>query len=84
MSDTPDELQGLSEEELRFWRLIEERKPQSDGTEEMTLACGHKITAVIPLPGTRQYEYCPQCVQEWIDSLKEWERMRASLEAFAG
>jgi hypothetical protein len=58
MIDTPDELKGLSQDELRFWRLIDERELQSDGTEDITLACGHKITSIIPLPSTRQYEYC--------------------------
>jgi hypothetical protein len=52
-------------EELRFWRLIEEREPEADGQGELiTLACGHSIVCVIPYPDSQEYAYCSRCVKK--------------------
>lgn len=70
MNDLPAELRGKTKDELRFWRLIDERIPSEDGSEEMVLACGHRITCIIPYPSKRQYSYCPQCVNAWVEAEK--------------
>lgn len=64
---TPRELQGLSQEELRFWRLIEERAPD-DGAELVTLACGHSVVMIVPLPEWQRYHMCIQCVNDWAEA----------------
>lgn len=51
-------------EELRFFRLIEERQPENPHAAELlTLACTHRIVAKIP--PHQEYFYCVQCVNEW-------------------
>jgi hypothetical protein len=57
-------------EELRFWRLIEERKREGDGSEHIALACGHEIVCVIPYPNTQEYAFCPQCLRKWKEAEK--------------
>jgi N-(5'phosphoribosyl)anthranilate (PRA) isomerase len=54
-------------EERRFFRLIEEREPEADGGEKITLACNHSSVYVIPLPPTQQYAWCPICVRAWVE-----------------
>lgn len=61
------------DEELRFWRLIEERQLDDDGSERMALACGHETTCVIPYPDTQEYAYCPQCVKKWLEAERKVE-----------
>lgn len=47
---------------LRFYRLIEERRPCSyrDG-EDYELACGHEIHSAPALPRTQEYAFCEKC-----------------------
>lgn len=68
MMPEPPELKGLSTEELRFYRLIEEREMADDGSQEITMACGHKTVQIIPLPETVNYAYCVQCLSAWIEA----------------
>jgi hypothetical protein len=56
----------IKEEERRFYRLIEEREMNKDGTQEITLACGHATIQIIPLPETQQYSLCAECVRLWV------------------
>lgn len=56
------------QKELRFWRLIEERTPESDGSERVELACGHGYTCLVPYPDTQEYAYCSQCVQKCLEA----------------
>jgi hypothetical protein len=67
----PDEAFGPSrpsDEEMRFWRLIEERIDCTDGSQEVTLACGHKYTQIIPIPPSREYLPCFQCIHAWLEA----------------
>jgi hypothetical protein len=50
-------------EELRFWRSIEERWLSLDGTQEITLSCGHHSTQIIPFPDSQEYAPCSQCLR---------------------
>lgn len=68
MSEVPPELAGFTSDELRFHRLIEEREMQKDGTQEIELACGHRIIMIIPIPDEQQYMQCAQCVNAWVDA----------------
>jgi hypothetical protein len=61
------EASGLSEDELHFFRPIEERVMNADGTQDIWLACGHRARYVIPIPDRRRYSYCSECVDSWID-----------------
>lgn len=63
-ADDPPELQGLSAEQRRFYRLIEERSPSDAGTEVL-LACGHRYTLPVPLPDWQQYLRCANCIYDW-------------------
>lgn len=65
------------EEELRFWRLIEERETEEDGGEHVELACGHTIVFTVGLPDTQQYAYCSQCVKKWSEAQHERRTTRA-------
>lgn len=59
------------DEELRFWRLIEEREPEADGRgERLTLACGHGFVCVVPYPTSQEYAYCSECVRKWNEAEK--------------
>jgi hypothetical protein len=53
-----------NEEALRFWRLIDERTLNEDGTQEIVLACGHTSTQIIPLTDSQEYAPCAQCVAQ--------------------
>jgi hypothetical protein len=56
-------------EELRFFRLIEERIPDpNDGSELIVLACRHQSLYPIPPPVSQEYAYCPQCVNEYLEA----------------
>jgi hypothetical protein len=76
MSDYPKVLPSFAfgplgrprDEELRFWRLIEEREREEDGSERVVLACGHTSTFIVGIPDTQEYAYCPQCVHEWTEA----------------
>lgn len=69
MLNTPPELIGIPEEERQFWRLIEERKLNPDGTEDIVLACGHARTNLTHTHSWT-YAYCAQCLHEWIEAQK--------------
>jgi hypothetical protein len=73
MTNPPPELQGLTPE-LRFWRLIEERETHPDGSQTLTLACGHKTTQHIPLPASREYAPCPWCLHLSLAAEKAGQR----------
>jgi hypothetical protein len=60
----------LKAEEMRFYQLIERHRVNADGTEELTLACGHTVTYVIPVPSSNKYAPCAQCVHAWIAAEK--------------
>jgi hypothetical protein len=62
---TPPELRGLSQDELRFYRLIEEREDTPEG-QTVLLACGHSIVQSFRTPEAIQYMACAQCVAAWI------------------
>ena len=49
-------------EELRFWRLIDERETEADGWQIIVLACGHRFTFE-HMPETQEYAYCPECMR---------------------
>lgn len=65
MAEAP-EIAHLTQEERRFWRRIEGRALIGDGTQELTLACGHCWLHFEPLPEYRQYAQCPACVSVWL------------------
>lgn len=70
----PPELEGLSPEALRFWRLIEERWMEDDA-EVIELACGHKFANVgSPIPKTQLYLPCSQCVTAYVDAERKTRR----------
>lgn len=58
-------------EELRFWRLIEERDLDQDGHQHIALACGHIDSYTHPLPETQEYAYCFRCMRKWSESLSK-------------
>jgi len=60
----------LNPEERRFYRLIEERETNQDGTEDVLLACGHTLTYVRPVPAAQTYAPCMECVDAWIEAEK--------------
>jgi hypothetical protein len=60
----PKELEGLSQEELRFWRLIDERNDNRDGTEDILLACGH-VRRSLAFTRTWLYAKCEECEKAW-------------------
>jgi hypothetical protein len=60
------ELEGKTADELRFYRLIEDRAT-NDGEQTIELACGHSRTLKTPLPDEQMYAACPTCVEAWLD-----------------
>lgn len=56
-----------TDDELRFWRLIEERTPgpPGEGWEEIKLACGHSFKP-FTLNKEREYAFCSIC---YLDSI---------------
>lgn len=60
-----------SDEELRFWRLIEERQPQDDESELVTFACGHRVCMVVPLPAAQEYAPCGQCINAFVEAARK-------------
>lgn len=59
------------DEELRFWRLIEEREDKDNRTSEVTLACGHTVVFVGGIPKTQEYALCAQCLRKMIEAEKK-------------
>lgn len=58
------------DEELRFWRLIDERTADDKG-ERVMLACGHEFVCGIPYPDSQEYAYCRQCCRKWFEAEKK-------------
>jgi hypothetical protein len=67
----PPELQGLNQEQRRFYRLIEEREANDDGSQKITLACGHESIQVIPIPDDVNYMQCAHCVNAWVEAERQ-------------
>ena len=60
----------LDEEVRRFYRLIDDRKAAAeDGTQDVTLACGHVITFVNPIEDSQMYAHCSQCSGAWLNKV---------------
>jgi hypothetical protein len=57
-------------EERRFYRLIDERGTNGDGTQDVILACGHASRYVVPIPDSQHYVPCAQCVNEWVEAAR--------------
>jgi hypothetical protein len=93
LDDIP-ELDGLPEDEIRYYRLIDEREPDAGG-EKITLACGHTLR-IAGLPEMQHYILCMQCMQGYRDAERELgerrqqdadekklkERAKAAIETF--
>jgi len=73
---TPAVVALMKPEHLRFYRLIEERDTNGDGSEDCVLACGHLIHNAVPFSLEARYAQCGHCLGEWIKQ----ERLHASAE----
>jgi hypothetical protein len=73
------ELAGLNQEQRRFYRLIEEREIEPDGSQSVTLACGHSSIQVIPIPDEQQYMQCAQCVNVFVTESQNNKQMQDRL-----
>jgi hypothetical protein len=51
---------------MNFERRIVCRIQCLDGTEEVTLECGHSVVRVIPEP-TAKYLYCAECLHNFVE-----------------
>jgi len=60
-------MRKLQQPPFNFERKIESRVRAIDGTQEVTLACGHSLVMIIPLPDSQQLLACAQCVNDWIE-----------------
>jgi hypothetical protein len=47
-----------------FSRAIVTRIPSTDGSEEVTLKCGHSIICIVRVPADAMY--CPECVNVFL------------------
>ena len=63
-------------EELRFYRLIEERRRRGKA-DCYTLACGHIVIVSPAYPDVIRYLPCPRCVVDWYS---EAERQKIEAE----
>jgi hypothetical protein len=71
MLNEPPELIGLTQEEKRFWRLIEERETNPDGSQNIVLACGHERKNLM-FTHSWQYAKCEECEQLWAIASKPY------------
>jgi hypothetical protein len=68
-----EQLHGMSAEELRFYRLIEEREMNPDGTQDLTLACGHMLLCTVPTKEDEVYAPCAECLRDYVST---WGTLR--------
>jgi hypothetical protein len=73
---TREHLHGMSVEELRFYRLIEDRQMNPDGTQDVTLACGHMLLYTIPTKNDEVYAPCAECLRDYVST---WGSLRLKL-----
>ena len=69
--DAPGTAELLTPPEEFFRRAIDTRLACTDGSEEVTLDCGHTIVRIIPLPGDSMD--CPECVNEFVKEHRDRE-----------
>lgn len=57
----------IPRDELRFYRLIEERDALAAQSGAYKLACGHTLVVTPPYPESINYLPCPVCADAWSD-----------------